>query len=104
MNIKSTILRTSYWINDWLHGSPVRSHYLDIKQIQEDYTKGTILRKKHLYDILNHAVMNSNFYKGCNPNDLYSFPVVNKNILRDNYDNIKVAYDKIPGQNTYSAH
>jgi len=98
MNIKSTILRTSYWINDWLHGSPVRSQYLDIKRIQENYTEGSVLRKQHLYDILNHAVMNSSFYKGCNPNDLYSFPVVNKNILRDNYDNIKVAYDKIPGQ------
>lgn len=98
MNTLSVILRTSYWINDWLRGSPVRTQYNDIKCIQENYSEGVVLRNKHLHNILNYAVANSKFYNECDPNNLQSFPIVNKNILRDNYGSIKVAYEKIPGQ------
>ena len=98
MDIKSILLRNSYWFNDWLHGSPIRKQYLDIKRIQENHTEGERLRKQHLYNILSHAVANSAYYEGRNPYDLSSFPVVNKNILRDHYDKIQVPVDKIPHQ------
>lgn len=98
MDVKSLILRTTYWINDWFHASPVRKQYIDIKRIQENYSEGQIIRKKHLHDILSHAVQNSAFYKKYNSDDFLSFPVVNKNILRENYDSILVDKSKIPYQ------
>lgn len=98
MDIKSIILRKTYWINDWFHGSPIRKQYLDIKQIQEKHSEGEKLRKQHLYELLSYAVANSPYYKNCNPNNLLSFPIVNKNILRDNYDKIQIPVSKIPYQ------
>ena len=98
MSIKSIILRYTYWINDWFHGAPIRRQYLDIKKIQENHFEGEKLRKQHLHDLLSHAVKNSVYYKDCNPDDLSSFPIVNKNILRDNYERIQVPVNRIPYQ------
>ncbi len=97
MNVKSLFLRSTYWINDWLHGSLVRNQYLDIKRIQESHD-GAKLKERHLNDILSFAVENSTFYSKCDPHDLMSFPVVNKTVLRSNYDLIKVPEDRIPFQ------
>lgn len=98
MNLRSLILRKLYWVSDWCNGSPVRKQYRDIRTIMEDPSKGTLLRESHLRDILNHAVNNSSYYSKCDPNNLNSFPVVNKNILRDNYEAIRVENSLIPGQ------
>ena len=98
MKIKNVLLRDSYWIKDWFHGSPIRKQYLDIKRIQENHSEGEILRKQYLHDILSYAVANTLYYKGYNPDDLFSFPIVNKNILRENYNKIQVPVDRIPYQ------
>lgn len=98
MSIKSRILRTTYWINDFFKGSPVRSQYNDIRRVQEDHTVGQLLRKQWLSGILCHAVAHSAYYKGISPDSLSNFPVVNKSILKENYDRVKVPEKEIPGQ------
>ena len=98
MSIKSRILRTTYWINDFFKGSPVRSQYNDIRRVQEDHTVGQLLRKQWLSGILCHAVAHSAYYRGISPDSLSNFPVVNKSILKENYDRVKVPEKEIPGQ------
>lgn len=91
---KARLLRTTYWINDYLHGSPVGSEYRSIKR----YFQNRLDNSDRLDAILSFAVENCQFYHGCDPLKLSSFPVVNKNILNENKDKISVKMEKIPGQ------
>lgn len=98
MSIISRLLRYTYWINDFLKGAPIGKQYRSIKFIMENKEKGEDLRQKYLNDILKHAVSHSLYYADCNPNDFKSFPIVNKNILRENYNLVKVSESNIAHQ------
>lgn len=98
MYIKGLVLRNAYWLNDFMHGSPIRKHYDDIKCIQEDFSKGMTLKKKYLQNILEYAVTYSSFYKNIDASDLCNFPVVNKLILTENHEEVLVDANDIPGQ------
>lgn len=98
MSIKSRLLRYSYWVNDWLHGSPIRKEYNEIRKISKGGTEAIRLQKEKLLATLAYAVNNTEFYSKCDPTNLYSFPVVNKIILQVNHDKIAVPIENIPGQ------
>jgi len=82
----------SFWILDFLKGSPVRKHYNDIKFIVENYNSSEAKqrRKNHLNNLLNEAIKYTPYYgsssKGSSLND---FPVIDKNIVRNNYEDFK---------------
>ncbi|MDR7871382.1 MAG: hypothetical protein RIN55_11000 [Tissierellaceae bacterium] len=84
------IREQGFCIADKLKKSRVSKHYSDIKKIIENPELAESLNKKRLQLILNNAVSNTEFYekyKGfCS---LQDFPVVDKNILRSNYNSIK---------------
>lgn len=96
--LKQQFLRTTYWINDFLHGSPIRSKYLTVKKLQTGGGKLKKLKDDKLHTLLHHAVLNCPFYRGIESGDLFNFPVVNKKILTQNHDLIAVEHEKIPGQ------
>lgn len=98
MNIWSGFLRTTYWIRDFLKGSPIRSHYRDIKSIMEDFDNGERKRARYLKKLLNYAVNNCSFYSKFTPDSLNSFPVINKSILIAHYDAVRVNAKSIPFQ------
>jgi len=78
--------RAGYWGLDFLRGSNVRKHYLDIKNILENGMDPLVLKKQaeRLNGILKYATENIPFYKQYQAfGSLESFPVVNKNIIRD---------------------
>ncbi len=82
------IRRTAYWILDFLRGSPVRRHYLDIRNLIEypDSPQSAEVRGEHLKRILQYAVDNVPYYqqfKGFT--SLTSFPVINKSIMKAAY-------------------
>jgi phenylacetate-CoA ligase len=83
------IRRVIFWAWDFLTGSKVRKHYLDIKYILENGTDPNAAKKQvdYLYSILRYAAENVAFYQKFKGFDsIKSFPVVNKNIIRDNYE------------------
>lgn len=94
----SRFLRTTYWIWDFINGSPIRNEYNDITKIQKGGQEAKYLRAQHLNSILKYATQNCPFYSKYNPNRLQSFPVTNKTILRENFNDIAVAQNIIPGQ------
>jgi phenylacetate-CoA ligase len=81
--------RVGFWTLDFLRGSNVRKHYLDIENIMENdlAPEASKIRASHLGSLLQYATENVEFYKEFNGFDsIKSFPVINKNIIRSNYD------------------
>src|SRR5512141_454067 len=88
MAFSEWIRRVGYWSVDLLRGGKVRRHYLDIRDILENEAGPQASRKKEEYlrSILAYAVENVEFYKKyTGAASLADFPVVNKNIIRDDY-------------------
>jgi len=82
----------SFWAVDFFKGSPVRKHYRDIKVILENYGSRESLAKResHLQKVLEHARSTTPFYTtNATGTKLKDFPVINKNIVRDNYEAFK---------------
>lgn len=99
MDLNATYLRCKFWINDWLHGSPIGKPYKEIKYIQEhSYSEGLPIRERALKELIAYTQNNSPYYNDIEGDTLSSFPIMNKMDLLANYDKIKVAEGKIPGQ------
>ena len=98
MNIQSTFLRISFWLNDYIKGSPIRKLYNEIKYLSENsFEKCIHIREQKLKKILHHAITNTEYYKGYSYN-LNEFPIMNKYKYLENYNSIKVNIKHIPGQ------
>jgi phenylacetate-CoA ligase len=86
-----------FWMLDQLKGGSVRAHIEDIKFILENYAspEATQRRTEHLERILLHAVSTTAFYgkfKGYKIND---FPVIDKNTIRNNFNEfLSSKYDR----------
>lgn len=98
MNIRALFLRTTFWLKDFLKGSPIRKPYNEIKFIAEhSYEEGLLIRETKLKKLLQHAVSYSKFYKGFSEK-FNEYPIMNKSLYLKNYDAIKVDINNIPGQ------
>ena len=83
------VRRLAFWGRDFLTGSNVRKHFVDIKNIMENDTNPSTskLREDYLFNILRYATENVEFYKKYKEFKLIkSFPVINKNIIRNHYE------------------
>lgn len=100
MNIRAAFLRTSFWVRDYFNGSPIRTHYNDLRRFSRlGYEGYEQIRQRKLKRILEYAVANCPFYAKVGKHiKLTDFPIVNKSILIENYDAIVVPANKIPGQ------
>lgn len=98
MSIDALLKRSLFWTKDFLKGAPVRHHYHDISQILAGGETAERRRKEYLHSILKFAISECAFYRNCNSEDLLSFPIVDKNILRMNAALIHVPIERIPDQ------
>ncbi|NVN94423.1 MAG: phenylacetate--CoA ligase family protein [Bacteroidetes bacterium] len=94
MSIGGFIRRNIYWTIDRLKGSPVLQHYKDIKQILKN--NDVAKQRKHLQNLLDYSTKYSKFYSAFQGEKLQMFPVMNKELLRKNYDNICVDIVHVP--------
>jgi phenylacetate-CoA ligase len=79
--------RAGFWALDFLSGSKVRKHYIDIKSIMENDPNASGKQEEYLYRTLKYAAENVAFYKQFKDFDsIKSFPVINKNVIRNNYE------------------
>ncbi|MEW7278498.1 CoF synthetase [Aquimarina sp. 2201CG1-2-11] len=79
----------AFWTVDTLKGGKKRNHYDEIKFIVENPTsqKSIDLKNKNLQYLLEHAVKSTGFYDAYKKYDsIEDFPVINKNIIKDNYE------------------
>ena len=76
-----------FWFLDTVNGMPVRNHYKEINFLMNQATQDEVINinRKKLFKLLDHASVNCPYYyefKG--KNDLSLFPVVNKNLIKEN--------------------
>jgi phenylacetate-CoA ligase len=88
MQFSEWIRKEVFWDFDFLTGAKIRKHYLDIRNLMEGGRDALVSERleQYLHGIMKYAIENVDFYKEFKPIDSFkSFPVVNKNIIRDNY-------------------
>lgn len=85
------IRRTGFWILDFLKGSKVKNHLNDIEMIMENIEDPMIKekQKKYLEEILNYAIKEVPFYSEYNSISLETFPIVDKNMIKEKYDSFQ---------------
>lgn len=98
MTILSSFLRYHFWIRDFFRGGKVHSHYMNIRYIQERGVQTQCLRQQLLTDLLQHAVKNTLFYQNMKSLELKDYPVVNKSVLQEHYDEIFIPETNNPWQ------
>ena len=78
-----------FWALDALKGGKLMAHYRDIAQILENYDTPESQKRRAtlLKQLLRHASDTTEFYgKYKNRENLEDFPVIDKSIIRDNFD------------------
>lgn len=87
--IGSYVRRWGFWTLDLLKGGEIREHYKDIKNIVELGGQGSKRAEEYLYKLLNHAVETTEYYSSYKKfKSIKDFPIINKNIIRENQSNI----------------
>lgn len=78
--------KLGFWTVDFLKGSKVRKEYKNVKNYYERGDQSELYKK--LEDILTHAMNTVDYYKNrqVDVKNLKSFPVVNKEIYKKNYN------------------
>ncbi|WP_103865531.1 CoF synthetase [Aquimarina sp. I32.4] len=92
MKISEIVRNKAFWCLDVLTGGKKRHHYNDIKFIVENPTsqKSIDLKNRNLQNLLEHAISTTQYYQKYNTGNLIEdFPVINKNIIRDNFENFR---------------
>ncbi len=89
----STLRSKIFWSLDGLRGSKVGNYFNDIEAINENPKSDSSEKrhKKHLNDLLVHARDTVAFYKNADIPEahLQHFPVVDKNIIRENFEDFQ---------------
>lgn len=86
------IRSTVFWALDFVKGSKIRKHYKDIRYLMESKDRLNVLsvKARYLNEILIYATNNVKFYEKYKLfKTLQDFPVINKNILKKNYEDFK---------------
>lgn len=92
--MKAFILRAIFWISDFFKGSPIRKEYQQIQHVMAKKQN----TNKELDNLLTYATTNCPFYTVYAGKSLSAFPVVNKQIIKENMDYIRVPEEKNPWQ------
>ena len=77
-----------FWIQDFIKGSPIANHYKELSDIINGYPSqnSQSLINKNLQKIIVHALRTTPYYKDLgNISCIDNFPVIDKNIIRNNY-------------------
>lgn len=94
MSLKASILRRIFWVSDFFAGSPIRRQYRDVREKQE----GRVSSAADVAELLNYATTHCDFYREYRNKALSEFPVMNKNIIRENMERIRVPEEQNPWQ------
>jgi len=103
MKLRNWYLRKKYWLRDFLQGGDMWKVYKECRFIMNHVDEGEEIRKKRLADLLKFACENVPYYRrlldsGHSLNQISDFPVCNKQIYLDMYEDFRAPIDVIPGQ------
>lgn len=81
-----------FWFKDFLAGGRLKRHYKDVQFILEQYDSEISAKKRNTYlnRILKHAVTTTSLYESYKDfTSLTDFPVVNKLVLKEKYEELQ---------------
>ena len=88
MRILEYLRNKVFWCLDAIHGKEVKKHYSLLKKIESNSFDDSELeeyQRERIAELLQHARNTVPFYKDFSSDSLDDYPVVNKNIIRENY-------------------
>lgn len=90
MKIGVKLRQKIFWLSDSVKGNPVKTELNNTQRLLDNSIPDSNSAKSSLDYLLQHATTSTHFYRGFNPSKgLDSFPVINKNIIRDHFDEFK---------------
>ncbi|WP_420322292.1 CoF synthetase [Flagellimonas sp.] len=83
--------RLLFWTLDFVKGRPIKRHINNIKFLNENYDSEIACEKRNenIARLITHVTSTTPFYKNLNVKKLTDFPVINKNIVRENFEGFK---------------
>jgi phenylacetate-CoA ligase len=85
--IMATARKALFWGLDYLQGAPIHTHFQNIQQVSADASLLAEHQAKQLQSLLTHAVQTTDYYKNYDGSGrIQDFPVVNKNIIRESFE------------------
>lgn len=98
MDLRIEFQRKKFWINDFLHGGQMWNDFKEIEFIYNNPVPGEEIRKKHLSSILEYAIHNIPFYKDIHSLNIKDFPIIDKTVLKANFNKFIAVKESVPGQ------
>lgn len=92
MNILSSVRKNLFWTMDSIKGGAIKKHYREIGFVNQNQTdkKAIEVHQKNLEKVLVHAIETTPFYKALGVSaNLKEFPVINKDMVRNAYEDFK---------------
>ncbi|MFV0180248.1 hypothetical protein NZD85_08885 [Empedobacter stercoris] len=77
-----------FWLFDLIKGGKIKKHFIEIKNSFENLEYNKNSHNQNLINILSYAKNNSEFYKNITGSSLKDFPIIDKNIIIQNYEEI----------------
>ncbi|MCX2679174.1 CoF synthetase [Galbibacter sp. EGI 63066] len=104
MGLNNKLREVSFWIIDFLKSSKIKKQYKDIVYVLENYTdeKSNSKREAYLQKVLKHAKATVPYYKNKTVDNFKDFPVIDKNVVRNNFEDFKS--DSYQGKKIYPAY
>lgn len=87
--ILNSLRNKSFWVKDYLQGNPVKKHLKEINTIQSNPKSNEAIHLKEGYinTLIEHALTSTEYYKKWpNAKVIQDFPVINKAVIRDNFN------------------
>lgn len=92
MNLLASFREKYFWTVDALKGRKIKNHINEISFINNNYYSKKAQEEiaKNIDNLVKHAIQTTSFYKNITGNNgLQNFPVINKNVVRSNYEEFK---------------
>lgn len=91
MNLLPFIRKNLFWSIDFFRTESIRKHYKEISSIIEDpfSSESTKIKSDLLSDLINHALKTTPYYSKSNFKNIEDFPIINKEIIQNSFDNFK---------------
>ena len=88
MKILAGLREKAYWLTDSIRGGTVRAAYDDIAwfDCHDSMCSAAIEKREAAWKRLKDAASHTQFYKKFIDGDLTQFPVIDKNVVRNDYD------------------
>lgn len=92
------IKRMLFWAADIMAGGRLWSEYKDVRRMNTQPARADLARKSMLEDIISFAKTGTRFHASVDGTELKDFPVVNKAVIKADYEAFQIPEGMIPGR------